>query len=307
MNNMTIQKEEELFFKQININSPRILSRDGLPSSFFSFRKRMAHKGDFGHCLLIAGSYGKAGACVLSSLGALRSGCGLITSHIPQKLYDILQISVPEAMLSIDKNTEYFSSMPEVKKYSAIAIGPGLDTKAQSKQALISFLQKRSEDEFLQKIPLVLDADALNIIAQETNKNQLLNSNIILTPHPKEFERLFGKMQIKESVDFMSKYSKEHNITIVLKGGITTIANSKGELFFNILGNPGMATAGSGDVLTGIILGILSQGYTCEESACLGVYIHAKAGDTAKKYLGEKSLIARDIIKFLPQAINNSD
>ncbi len=307
MNNIIIHKEEEQFFQQIGINSPQILNRAGLPSSFFSFRKRMSHKGDFGHCLLIAGSYGKAGACVLSSLGALRSGCGVIISHIPQKLYDILQISVPEAMLSIDKDIEYFSSMPEVEKYSAIAIGPGLDTKAQSKQALISFLQKRSKDEYLQKLPIVLDADALNIVAQEKSKNQLLNNNIILTPHPKEFERLFGKMQIEESIDFISKYSKEHNITIVLKGGITTIANSKGELFFNILGNPGMATAGSGDVLTGIILGILSQGYTCEESACLGVYIHAKAGDVAKTYLGEKSLMARDIIKFLPQAINNSD
>lgn len=302
-----MSNEEEIFFEQIGVKSPQILSRKSLPSSFFAFRKRMAHKGDFGHCLLIAGSYGKAGACVLSSLAALRSGCGLISAHIPQKLYDILQISVPEAMVSIDKDMECFSSMPEVEKYSAIAIGPGLNTKAQSRQALIDFLQQRTEKEVLQKIPLVLDADALNIVAQEQNKNRLLNNNIILTPHPKEFERLFGKMQINESVDFMSKYSKEHNITIVLKGGITAIANSKGELFFNILGNPGMATAGSGDVLTGIILGILSQGYTCEESACLGVYIHAKAGDIAKKYLGEKSLMARDIIKFLPQAINNSD
>lgn len=307
MNNITISNEEKVFFEQIGVKFPQILSRESLPSSFFSFRKRMAHKGDFGHCLLIAGSYGKAGACVLSSLAALRSGCGLISAHIPRKLYDILQISVPEAMVSIDEDGEYFSSMPEVEKYSAIAIGPGLDTKAPSRQALIHFLQQRAEKEVLQKIPLVLDADALNIVAQEENKNQLLNNNMILTPHPKEFERLFGTMQAKEKIDFISNYSRKHNITIILKGGITAIANSMGKVFFNVLGNPGMATAGSGDVLTGIILGILSQGYMCEESACLGVYIHAKAGDMAKKYLGEKSLIARDIIKFLPQTINNSD
>ncbi|MDO5759835.1 MAG: NAD(P)H-hydrate dehydratase [Bacteroidota bacterium] len=296
------------FFEQIEIKEPNILQRESLPVSFFAPRNRMAHKGDFGHCLLIAGSYGKAGACVLSCLACLRTGCGLITTHIPQKLYDILQISVPEAMVSLDKEEKYFSHTPmDIEKYSAIAIGPGLGTEQQTKTELIHLLNKRKENPILQNIPLVLDADALNILAQEKNKEQFLKNNIILTPHPKEFERLFGKMTIKEQIDFTKTFCKKNNITIVIKGGVSTIIDNKGEVFFNILGNPGMATAGSGDVLTGIILGVLSQGYSCEQSAKIGVFIHALAGDKAKEVLGEKSLIARDIIKYLPIAIKKKN
>ncbi len=293
------------FFEQIGVTHPNILKKENLCPSFFLARKRMAHKGDFGHGLLIAGSYGKAGAGVLSAFATLKIGCGLLTCHIPQKLYDIFQISVPEAMISFDKDKEFFSLMPDTKKYSAIAIGPGLDTKTKTKQALFSFLMQRKDNATLQNIPLVLDADALNIIAESNKKVEILQNNIILTPHPKEFERLFGKMQEEKKIKFMTDFSKQHNITIILKGGLSTISAPSGALFFNVLGNPGMATAGSGDVLTGIILGILCQGFSCEESAKIGVYLHALSGDKAKNDLGEKSLMARDIINFLPKAIND--
>lgn len=295
--------EKNSFFTQADIRNPEILSKENLNKDFFLARKPFAHKGDFGHCLLIAGSYGKGGACVLSALSALRTGCGLLTVHIPKRLYNILQITVPEAMVGLDKDEEVFSVMPDINKYSALAIGPGLDTRKESKAALVDFLSRRTESEELKKIPLVLDADALNLFSTVKNFKDLLYDNIILTPHPKEFERLFGAMALKDKMEFLQKFCSQHSISIVLKGGVTTICTPTGRLFFNTIGNPGMATAGSGDVLTGIILGILSQGFSVEDSAKIGVYIHALAGDLAKENLGEKSMIARDIVAFLTQAL----
>lgn len=298
-----MKKEKKSFFVEAGIEEPNILSKENINQDFFLARKPFAHKGDFGHCLLIAGSYGKAGACVLSSLAALRTGCGLLTVHIPKKLYNILQITVPEAMVELDKDEEVFSFFPKIDKYSAIAVGCGLDTKEKSKNALVDFLQARLQNKVLKDIPLVLDADALNLISTVTDFKNLLYDNIILTPHPKEFERLFGTMSLKDKMAFIKNFCFKHNISIVLKGGVSTIGSPKGELFFNDIGNPGMATAGSGDVLTGIILGVLSQGFSVEDSAKIGVYIHALAGDFAKEKLGEKSMIARDIVAFLTQAL----
>lgn len=208
-----------------------------------------------------------------------------------------MQISVPEAMVSVDENEEFFTCLDlNLAKYDAIGIGPGLDTKDESKKALENLLKINNK-------PLVIDADGLNLLAQIPDFTTLLNDKTILTPHPKEFERLFGKMDYRERIVLIQKIAKEKGTIIVLKGGMTVIANPQGEEFYNILGNAGMATAGSGDVLTGIILGILAQGFSTLEAAKIGVYLHALSGDLAKEQLGEKSLIAEDLITFLPQAI----
>lgn len=287
--------EEQFLFSQ-GITSYNLLSSEKLNKSFFAPRERFAHKGNFGHSLLIAGSYGKAGAAILATKACLRVGCGLISVHIPKKLYSILQVSVPEAMVLLDKNEEIFSSNEDLEKYNAIAIGPGLDTKPESLIALESLLKKNTK-------PIVIDADGLNLLARIPNFIELLNNNTILTPHPKEFERLFGKMAYNEKINLMKNLSKERGVNILLKGGVSAIACNNGEIFYNVIGNPGMATAGSGDVLTGIILGILSQGFSTSDSLKLGVYLHALSGDLAKEELGEKSIIATDLINYLPKAI----
>ncbi|MCH3924621.1 MAG: NAD(P)H-hydrate dehydratase [Bacteroidales bacterium] len=278
-------------------NDYQILNKDNINKEFFLDRDRFSHKGSFGHCFLVGGSYGKAGAVVLSAKASMRTGCGLLTIHIPKLLYNIIQTSFAEAMVDIDNDDEVFSCFNSLEKYSCVAIGCGLNTKEKTKQALISFLKTNNK-------PIVIDADALNILSSTENFISLLKPNTILTPHPKEFERLFGTFNNdREKMLFIKDLSQRIGITIVLKGAITIISTKTGKVFFNIEGNPGMATAGSGDVLTGIILGILSQGFSIEESAKIGVLIHAMAGDCAKEEFGEKSLIASDIINNIYKAI----
>ncbi|MDD2636499.1 MAG: NAD(P)H-hydrate dehydratase [Bacteroidales bacterium] len=256
-------------------------------------RNRFDHKGNFGHLLLVAGSYGKAGAAVLAAKAALKTGAGLITAHLPTKLVDIMQISVPEVMISIDNNDKYCSNIENVFKYDAVGIGPGLDTKNISKDLLINILKTSNK-------PAVIDADALNILAEIKDFLNIINPDTILTPHPKEFERLFGKFDNSwKKIEFMQKISIEKSIIIVLKAGITTISLPDGRVFFNTSGNPGMATGGSGDVLTGIIASLVTQGYSSEIAAILGVYFHSKAGDIAKLKLGEMTLSASSIIENL--------
>jgi NAD(P)H-hydrate epimerase len=256
-------------------------------------RNAFGHKGNFGHALLIAGSYTKGGAAALAAKSCLKSGVGLLTVHVPAKLNDIIQISVPEAMLSIDICDESFSEIPNLDAYSSIGIGPGLGMKTETIKIVNKLLQNNHH-------PLIIDADALNILSKETDFYKQLASGTILTPHPKEFERLFGKFKSSwEKLEFMSGFSKKTGIIIVLKGGITIISLSDGRIIFNTGLNSGMATAGSGDVLTGIITSLLAQAYSPDEAAILGVYIHSKAGENAKKKLGEHSMIATDIINNL--------
>ncbi|MEO5907428.1 MAG: NAD(P)H-hydrate dehydratase [Saprospiraceae bacterium] len=264
---------------------------------FLIERSRFSHKGDYGHGLLIAGSLGKGGACVLAAGAAMRSGIGLLTTHIPARLYDILQISVPEAMVQTDQHTDHFTGCEIPSNISAIGIGPGLgihaDTQAGFKK-LISDLKRNS---------LVIDADGINILAANKGLIDLLPEGTIITPHPGEFDRLFGEQE-----DHFERYrtacseAQKRKINIVVKGGYTIICQSNGVSFFNTKGNPGMATAGSGDVLTGILLGLLSQGYSPEFAALLGVYIHSSAGDIAAETIGYEALIAGDIIEFLGDA-----
>jgi NAD(P)H-hydrate epimerase len=259
-------------------------------------RAKFSHKGTYGHALLIAGSYGKMGAASLAAKASLRSGLGLLTAHIPASGVNILQINAPECMLSIDENEKHFNTLPKLDPYQAIGIGPGLGMEKQSQNALKLLIQ-----EF--KAPIVFDADALNILSENKTWLSFLPKNSILTPHPKEFERLAGKSSHSmERVQKQLEFARKHQVIVVLKSAHTSIATPDGQLFFNSSGNPGMATAGSGDVLTGIILGLLSQNYQAIEAAILGVYLHGLAGDFAADKKGFEALIAGDIIEYLGKA-----
>ncbi|MBA4408226.1 MAG: bifunctional ADP-dependent NAD(P)H-hydrate dehydratase/NAD(P)H-hydrate epimerase [Odoribacter sp.] len=259
-------------------------------------RAKFSHKGIYGHALLIAGSYGKMGASVLASKACLRAGVGLLTSHIPRLGYEIIQNSVPEAMTSIDDSDTVFTEFPELGSFSAIGVGPGLDKKPETQMAFKKLLQAKP-------IKMVIDADALNILSENKDWLELLPENTVLTPHPKEFERLAGETSNSfERLQKQLQFSVNYKVIIVLKGAHTCITVPDGSAFFNSTGNPGMATAGSGDVLTGIILGLLAQNYTAEEASLIGVYIHGLAGDLAAAQFGQQALISGDIINKLGQA-----
>ena len=256
-------------------------------------RKKYSHKGTYGHALIIAGSRGKMGAAVLSVRACLRSGVGLVTVHVPTCGVDILQISTPEAMCSIDSHTSHFTSLPDISKFSCIGIGPGLGTTAESKDALAHLMNTA-------RIPIVIDADGINLISEDSSLQAMIPENTILTPHPKEFERLVGPW--KDSLERLERqldFSKQHNCIVVLKDADTVITDSSGKVYFNTTGNPGMATGGSGDVLTGIITGLLAQNYSALEAALIGVYYHGLAGDEALIEKGGSALLASDIIDNL--------
>lgn len=258
-------------------------------------RSKFSHKGTYGHALLVAGSYGMLGAALLGAKSALRTGCGLLTVHVPSRCCDVLQMSVPEAIASLDSDEVAFSEVPDLSRYNAVGVGPGLGRREQSHLALSALLGQVTS-------PLVVDADALNIIAEEGWLPRLPKSTII-TPHPKEFDRLAGNsVSGYDRLEKQMALSKKYGIIIVLKGANTSIALPDGRCFFNTSGNPGMATAGSGDVLTGIILSLLAQKYTPEQSALLGVYLHGSAGDLAAEKFGQTGLMAGDIADYVGRA-----
>ena len=260
-------------------------------------KSKFQHKGKNGHSLLIAGSYGKMGACVLASKACIKAGSGLLTTYIPKCGYVVLQTAIPETMCLTDKEEKAISDFPYLydnqgkAKYQAIGIGPGLGSKKKTQKALKLLLKTTRQ-------PLVLDADALNIIA----KNKWLDmvpENSILTPHPKEFERLAGTWTNEfERLEKVKTLAKKYKIIIVLKGAYTAIVCPKGKVYFNSTGNPALATGGSGDILTGMITGFLAQGYTSIYAALLGVYYHGRAGDLAIIEKGN-TLLAREIIDFI--------
>lgn len=262
-------------------------------------RGKFSHKGTFGHTLLMTGALGKAGAAVLCSKACHRAGTGLLTVAAPSGLLDILQISTPETMVLTDVDSEIITDIPALDRYSAVGIGPGIGTDNKTAAAVKKLLQTATK-------PLVIDADALNIIAANPDWMSLLPKDTILTPHPKEFERLFGKTNDSiECLELLSRKAFEHNIIIVLKGAHTAIADSDGSIYFNSTGNPGMATAGSGDVLAGVIAALLSQKYPPLDAARLGVYIHGLAGDIVAERVGIQGIVASDIVGALPIAIKN--
>jgi len=263
--------------------------------SIYKPRDKFSHKGHFGHSLIIGGSYGKIGAVTLSSRAALDVGAGLITAYIPKCGYTILQASFPEAMVITDKNEDYISKIDFNINPTVIGIGVGLGTHTNTIDAFETFLKQN-------KLPLVIDADGLNILSKKKSLLKHLPKNTVLTPHPKELERLVGNWT--DDFDKLKKvkaFSKKHNFIVVIKGA-NTITVFKDKLYVNSTGNPGMATAGSGDVLTGIITGLISQNYTALEAAIFGVYLHGKAADIAVEDFGYESLIASHIIEYLGEA-----
>jgi NAD(P)H-hydrate epimerase len=280
------------------ITSPYIFIEKSDIAPLLKKRKKFDHKGTFGHGLLFAGSFGKMGAAVLGAEAALRSGIGLITNHIPSCGILVIQSAVPEAMVNCDSNEKHLSEIGNTGSFSAVGIGPGIGTESETQKALYKLLVEC-------KKPIVIDADALNILSLNKSWFPLIPEGAIITPHPKEFERLSGKaensfIRLNKQIGF----SIEHKCIVILKGAHTSITTPEGKVFFNGTGNPGMATAGSGDVLTGIILSLLAQGYTAENAAILGVYLHGLAGDIAAEELCYESIIASDIIKCLAKAFN---
>lgn len=256
-------------------------------------RQKFSHKGTFGHALILAGSYGKMGAAVLSAKACLRSGVGLLTMHVPGCGYEITQISVPEAMATVDESQKFISKAPDLSSATAIGIGPGVGQDPATAKAIERLLERA-------RVPLVIDADGLNILSTNRHLLYKLPPDTILTPHPKEFQRLAGDSnneydRLEKAKAFASKYK----VIICLKGANTAVILPDGEIHFNSTGNPGMATGGTGDVLTGIITSLLAQQYTPADAAILGVYQHGLAGDRAAEARGQTALIASDVVEHL--------
>ncbi|MDB5193300.1 MAG: NAD(P)H-hydrate dehydratase [Segetibacter sp.] len=275
----TIQTRSELLHKDKIRNLYR-------PRSAFS------HKGTFGHALIIAGEKGKMGAAILATKACLRSGVGLVTAAVPEAELLIIQNALLESMAIVHDEVNEL----EWNKFASIGIGPGLGTTNKSEQLLQILLSSYFS-------PCVFDADALNVLANNPLWQNELPPNSIITPHPKEFDRLFGRTNNDfERIELAIKKSRELHINIILKGHHTFIALPNGKAYFNSTGNPGMATGGSGDVLTGILAGLLAQGYDPADASILGVYLHGLAGDLAAARLSQEAMLAGDLIKFLGKA-----
>lgn len=259
-------------------------------------RAKFSHKGTYGHALLVMGSYGKMGAALLAAKAALRSGAGLLSLHVPKTGYAIVQTALPEAMVSLDAHELQFSEVPDTTPYQAIGAGCGLGQGDLTTTALFQLIRQS-------RTPMVLDADALNLLARQPDELEAVPENSILTPHPKEFERLFGSSGNDfERHQLLLRKAANLQLIIVLKGAHTCIALPDGRSYFNSTGNPGMATGGSGDVLAGVLTGLLAQGYHPVDAARLGVYLHGLAGDCALRAQSQASLIASDLTAALGDA-----
>ena len=265
-----------------------------------------AHKGAFGHALIVAGSPGKAGAAVMAAQGALRAGAGLVSVATPNELAPVIQAQVCEAMcvpsaeslegtLGIGAEEELLKAAGAM---TACAIGPGLSTHYETSQAVRNLIQRLT-------IPMVIDADGLNALAGHLELLKRLKAPVVMTPHPGEMGRLLGISSDdvqKDRIGIASAFARKYNVTLALKGAATVVATPDGRVFINGNGNPGMATGGTGDVLTGMIGGLLAQGYSATQAACLGVYLHGFAGDLAASEKGEISMTAGDLIGKISEA-----
>jgi hydroxyethylthiazole kinase-like uncharacterized protein yjeF len=264
--------------------------------SIFRKRNENATKWDHGHALLICGSKGKIGAAILSAKACLRSGVGLLTVHVPVIGEIPLQIAVPEAMIDVDVHTDFSTKIDQFGNYQVIGIGPGLGRNALTATMVNDLLINFSK-------PLVLDADALNILASNPNWLKYVPKRSVLTPHERELKRLVGEFSSEEEcLQKLSDFSRLICCTVICKGHATKIALPNGTLYMNSTGNTGMAKAGMGDVLTGIISALISQGYTPEESTLLGVYIHGLSADLLTREKSNYSLLATDLIEGLSDA-----
>lgn len=253
------------------------------------------HKGRQGHALVIGGSYGKIGAITLASRAALQTGCGLVTAFVPKCGYQIVQISNPEVMVVTDKNEKHLSNIQFELTPNAIGIGPGLGQDPVTQKAFYDFL-------VMQERPLVIDADALNILALNPQWFALLPPESILTPHLKELERLIGKWQHEEEkISKARAFAQQYHLILVLKGAPSQILFAN-NFYENTTGNPALATAGSGDVLTGMITSLLAQSYSPMDAAIIGVYLHGLTADIALPHTGYQSFIASTICHYLGKA-----
>lgn len=263
--------------------------------SLYQPRSKYDHKGTYGHALLIGGSYGKMGSMVLSTEAALRSGAGLVTSFIPECGYNILQSAVPEAMVLTDPHQKMLSEILFDVEPSVIGVGMGLGLNDTTVKAFHQFLKDNNT-------PLVVDADAINILSKNNSFLELLPKKTVLTPHPGELERLIGSWKDDfDKIEKVKEVSKKYDLIVLVKGA-NTLVIYQNDICVNTSGNPGMATAGSGDVLTGVITGLVSQGYDPLVAAVFGAYLHGSAGDLGLKNTGYQGLIARDIVSHIGPA-----
>ncbi len=254
-------------------------------------RSKFSHKGTYGHCVLVGGSYGKIGSVALATKAALRTGAGLATAYIPECGYETVQTSVPEAMVITNDDDELAEIHLDFEP-SAVGIGIGLGTGKKTIKAFGEFLKKNTSQ-------LVIDADGINIMAKHPEFLEYIPEKTILTPHPKELERLIGTWKDDfDKIEKVKAFSKQHHCIVIIKGA-NSITIAGDQIYVNNTGNPGMATAGSGDVLTGMITGLLSQGYDPLHAAVFGVYLHGSAGDIAARKVGFEALIASDIISHI--------
>ena len=284
---------DEHFIESLNAEKHYITKNDII--TLYKPRNKWSHKGTYGHSLIIGGSFGKIGAVTLATKAALKIGSGLVTAYLPKCGYNIVQISVPEAMVEVDeeKILTYFNFKTNP---TVIGVGPGIGTSEKTATGFAQFLKEN-------KLPLVIDADGINLLSADPSLLEYLPKQTVLTPHPKELERLIGAWKndyekLQKVVDFSEKY----NVIIVLKGTHTVTIDRK-SMYFNSTGNPALATAGSGDVLTGIITGLIAQGYEPKNAAIFGVYLHGKTADLALQDTGYETFTASLILDYLAEAI----
>ncbi len=272
----------------------------------YKSRNPFGHKGTYGNALIVTGQYGMMGAATLTCRASMKSGVGKATALIPACGINILQTAAPE-VTCITAGSNYISNVShdghsrtlDLSEYTSVALGPGIGKNSETALFISEIIDEATD-------PMILDADALNIIAEHKEWLTKIPANSIITPHPREFSRLFGDTANSfDQLELARRMATELGIVIVLKGHHTTINLPDGSTFYNMTGNAGLATGGSGDVLTGIIAGLLAQGYLPEEAAKLGVWIHGKAADLAIRSESVESLIASDIITYLGEAFKS--
>ena len=284
---------DEDFYLNTNVSAELIGKQEVL--QIYRPREKFSHKGTYGHSLIIGGSYGKMGSVVLASRAALSVGAGLISAFVPKCGYHVLQTALPEAMVISDENEKLISNIQFDIIPTVIGLGIGIGTDIKTVEGLKSFLKDN-------KTPLVIDADAINILAKHKSLLKLLPKHTILTPHPKELQRLIGTWKDDfEKIKKAKVFAKKYELILVIKGA-HTITVLEDKLYINSTGNPGMATAGCGDVLTGVITGLISQGYNPLFASVFGVYLHGRSADIAVQDFGYESLIASHIIEYLGEA-----
>jgi len=284
---------DEDFINSLHPKNHFITKSDIIP--LYKPRNKWSHKGTFGHSLIIGGSFGKIGAVTLATKAALKIGSGLVTAYIPKCGYNILQIAIPEAMVEVDDDTllTYYNFKTNA---TVIGIGPGMGTAEKTAVGFEKFIKEN-------KLPLVIDADGINLLSKNNELLAYLPKNTVLTPHPKELERLIGNWEndydkLQKATEFSTKY----HLILVIKGANTTTID-KENMYINSTGNPALATAGSGDVLTGLITGLIAQGYEPKNAAIFGVYLHGKTADIALQETSYETFIASSILDYLPEAI----